>query len=336
MISKDDLLRLIRGGAGGAEVFARLEEAVAAPLARTAEDVELLLAYTQRAWIADQRNPAATRVRDGAQRLIEMVPDFADGYRLLGFAHLARKEYREAYLTLSAVKTITMPANFDSFRALARNLMTGSTRASFDLGGARYTFDLTTHNAAATDSSAAHSVGLLTEWDELQHLARVLDRGKVRRIVEVGALLGNHSAFFLKALEPDHMTLIDADPANIPFIERTVFYHLPDSRPEIDVKLAFVAATTGEGRFGAAKVPRRTLQELTQGPVDFLKIDVDGGEMGVLAGAAPVIDASRPAVMIETARDNHDDVLAWFAARRYQTNRVFDHGAHRNVILLPQ
>ncbi|MHB1204512.1 MAG: FkbM family methyltransferase [Rhodospirillaceae bacterium] len=336
MTSKDDLLRLIRSGAGGADVFARLEEAVAQPLARTAEDIELLLAYAQRAWIADQRNPSATRARDGAQRLIEMVPDFADGYRLLGFAHLSRKEYREAYLTLSAMKTIATSANFDNFRALARNLMTGSARASFDLAGARYTFDLTAHNAAAMESSAFHSVGLLTEMEELQHLTRVLDRAKTRRIVEIGVLLGNHTAFFLKTFAPDRMTLIDADPVNIPFIERTVFYNLPDTRPEIDVRLAFVAAGTGENPFAGAKVPRRTLQDLAPGPVDFLKIDVDGGEIGLLAGAAPVIEASRPAVMIETTRDTHDDVLAWFGARRYHTNRVFDHGTHRNVVLLPQ
>ena len=40
--------------------------------------------------------------------------------------------------------------------------------------------------------------------------------------------------------------------------------------------------------------------------------------------------------MIATTRDGHDDVVAWFGARRYHTNRVFDHGAHRNVVLLPQ
>ena len=66
---------------------------------------------------------------------------------------------------------------------------------------------------------------------------------------------------------------------------------LPDSRPEIDVKLVFAAAAPGESRFAGAKVPRRALQEIVQGPVGFLKIDVDGGEMSLLAGAAPLIEA---------------------------------------------
>ena len=333
-LPKSELLRLVRSGAP--DVFARLEEAMAQPLACTAEDAELLLAYTQRVWIADQRHAAAIRARDGARRLIELVPDFADGYRLLGLAHLNRKEYRDAYLALSALKTISGAAHVENYRTLARSLMTGSTRASFDLAGARYTFDLSVHNAAAMESSAFHSAGLLAEWDELQHLARVLDRVKTRRIVEVGALLGNHSAFCLKTFAPDRMTMIDADAANIPFIERTAFYNLPETRPEIDVQLAFVADSPGEGRFAGAKVPRRTLQDLAPGPVNFLKVDIDGGEMALLAGAAPVIETSRPAVMIATCRDNHDEVLAWFGRQRYHTNRVFDHGAHRNILLLPQ
>jgi hypothetical protein len=71
---------------------------------------------------------------------------------------------------------------------------------------------------------------LVVRPDNADQVARVLDRAKIRRIVEVGVLLGNHSAFLLKAFAPDRMTLIDADPANIPFIERTIFYNLPDSR----------------------------------------------------------------------------------------------------------
>jgi hypothetical protein len=333
---KADLLQQVRAGGASAEVFSRLEQVVRAPLNRTAEDVELLLAYTQRAWIADQRNPASTRARDGASRLIELVPDLADGYRLLGFAHLTRQEYREAYLALSAVKTIATPANFDNFRALARLLMTGTNQVRFDLGGARYAFDLTTHNAAAMESSAFHAVGLLTEWDELQFLGTTLDRARIRRIAEVGVLLGNHSAYFLKTFAPDQLTLIDADRANIAFIERTVFYNLPERRPQLDIHCALVAGKTGEGRFAGAPVQKHTLQELVPEPVDLLKIDVDGGEVDLLAGASAVIDESRPAVMIETTAETHQPVVSWFTNRRYGVSRVFDHGGYRNVVLLPE
>ncbi len=331
-----ELLRLIRTGAKGPEVLSRLDQAMAGPVQRTTEDVELLLTYAQLAWIADQRIPAATRARDGACRLIELVPDLADGYRLLGFAHLTRKEYRDAYLALSAVKTIATPANYDNFRALARLLMTGTGRASFEAGGHRYAFDLSTHNAAAVESSAFHSVGMLTEWEELQYLGSLLPPEKIRSIAEVGVLLGNHSAFFLKTFRPDRITLIDADPANLPFIERTLFYNLPEPKPAVDVQCAFVSGTSGgEVTFAGAKVPRRTLAELVREPVDFLKIDVDGGEVHLLTGAASVIEASRPAVMIETTPTTHDAVVAWFTARQYGVRKMFEHGSYRNTVLLP-
>ena len=91
------LLALTRTGAAGPEILSRLEVATADPLPRTAECIELLLAAAQGAWIADQRAPAAPRARDHARRLIALVPDLADGYRLLGFAHLSRGEIEDSF-----------------------------------------------------------------------------------------------------------------------------------------------------------------------------------------------------------------------------------------------
>jgi len=328
------LATLIRTGASGADVLQRLDEAMDEPVARTATDVSLVLAHAQACWIADQRDPEATRARDSAHRLIELVPDLADGYRLLGFAHLTRGEYREALLALTALKAIPNSGNFDNFLALARHLMMGTHQIGFELGGERYTFDLTCHNAAATESSAFHSVGALTEWDELQYLKSLL--GRPQRIVEVGVLLGNHTAFFLKTFGPTHVTLIDADPANITFIRRTAACNLPaQPAPDIIIQCAFVGGRADTVNFAGVDVPQRPLAELVAGPVDFLKIDVDGGEMGLLAGAASVIEAHRPAVMIETTPTTHDPVCGWFQERRYEIRRVFDHGTHRNVVLTP-
>src|SRR5690348_2727208 len=74
------LVSLVQTGAGGGDLLERLEEAIAAPLARTPADIGVLLAHAQTAWTADQRDPDATRTRDSARQLIELVPDLADGY----------------------------------------------------------------------------------------------------------------------------------------------------------------------------------------------------------------------------------------------------------------
>ncbi len=316
----------------GPEYLRRLGEALAGPLDRSPENAELLMVYAQRCWIADQRKPDSARARDAAQRLIEMAPDLSDGYRLLGFAALTRRDYRDAFLAFSAVKTIASPVNFDNFRALAQMLMSDVKKVGFDLGGQHYAFDLTTHNAAAIESSAFHSIGLLTEWEELQYLGDLLEPTKIRRIAEVGVLLGNHSAFFLKTFRPEHITLIDADPANIPFMQSTVTYNSA-LRPAIHN--AFVGDQDGEVTFAGSKVPMRPLSGLVDGRVDFLKIDVDGSEEKVLKGAAAVIETSRPAVMIETTPETHSAVIDWFTARGYCERRVFDRGNYRNVVLTP-
>jgi FkbM family methyltransferase len=329
------LVSLVQGGGSGADLMERLDESIAAPLSRTAADIGVLLAHAQTAWTVDQRDPEAGRTRDSARQLISLVPDLADGYRLLAFAHLSRGEYLDAYLALSALKTAQNPPNFDNFHALARHLMIGVNQVSFDLAGERYTFDLTTHNAAAIESSAFHSVGALTEWDELQYLGSLLQ--KPQRIVEIGVLLGNHTAYFLKNFAPRHVTLIDADPANINFMRRSAAFNLAEGpAPEVVIQCAYVGGgTTDAVTFANERVPHRSLADLVSDPVDFLKIDVDGGEVGLLAGAASVIETHRPAVMIETTPTTFEPVKTWFTERRYDMRKVFDHGSYRNVVLTP-
>lgn len=58
--------------------------------------------------------------------------------------------------------------------------------------------------------------------------------------------------------------------------------------------------------------------------LDFVKIDVEGGELHVLHGAARTVERFRPAMFIEieerhTARYDHSpgDVVAWLTARGY-------------------
>src|SRR5207244_3241736 len=125
---------------------------------------------------------------------------------------------------------------------------------------------------------------------------------KPQRIVEVGVLVGNHTAYFLKTFAPMHVTLIDADPANVNFIRRSAAFNLAAGpAPEVVIQCAYIGGRSVDAvTFAGQRVPQRSLADLVSGSVDFLKIDVDGGEVALLAGAASVIEAHRPTVMIET------------------------------------
>ena len=56
----------------------------------------------------------------------------------------------------------------------------------------------------------------------------------------------------------------------------------------------------GVGRQREIEVSLRTLDSLVDGPVDMIKIDVEGAELGVLQGASALLATSRPTVMFES------------------------------------
>ena len=329
---RNALVALARSGMDGADMLARLDKAVTAPLNHTATDVGLLLAHAQSAWNADQRNPVATRTRDSARRLIELVPELPEGFRLLGLAHLSRSEYTDAFLTFSALKSLPSAQDCDKFHTLARCLMNDIHQVSFTLAGERFTFDLATHNATAIESSAFHSIGMIENLDALQALQKIINRPQY--VTEVGALLGNGAAYLLKVFAPRRLTLIDADRTNIPFIRRTAACNLPQG-PGMDVIIhhAFAGDRSDAVMYAGKPVACRRLDQLTQDAVDLLKIDVDDDGLAVLSGAASIIDSQRPAVMITTA--DEDAVRSWFATRNYNVRHVCHAGSRHNIILTP-
>lgn len=330
-------LTLFRDGATAPRLLASIESCLPTSALETAEDFELVLAHAQLAWIKDQRDPEATRARDSARRIVERAPDLPDGYRILGLAHLCRQEYRDAYVTFSAAASLNAQVNYENFRNLSKLLMQGVSPVAFELDGTRYKFDLTTHNAEAIESSAFHSVGLLTEVEELNHLKGLTSEKNIEHIVEVGVLLGNHTAFFLKQLSPARMTLFDADSENRPFIEKTVSYNAPaDIRESVALNTMFVTDAARTMKIAGQSVEANSLDAKIDTKVDFMKIDVDGGEIDLLKGAEQTITHSRPMIMIETAPATHAAVKSWFEERNYKMDRVFDRGGYSNVFFLPQ
>jgi FkbM family methyltransferase len=56
--------------------------------------------------------------------------------------------------------------------------------------------------------------------------------------------------------------------------------------------------------------------------IDFIKIDVEGMEMEVLAGAAQSIANHRPALLIETIKTDAETLSEWLVARNYKVFHV--------------
>ena len=74
----------------------------------------------------------------------------------------------------------------------------------------------------------------------------------------------------------------------------------------------------------ALQVPKRTLDGYGLQAVDFVKIDVEGHEPEVLAGAVGTLERNRPVVLAEIREANRSGVLALFERLGYSTHILRD------------
>src|SRR5262249_62219186 len=136
------------------------------------------------------------------------------------------------------------------------------------------------------------------EAAELRYLREHVPAGA--RIVEVGAHVGNHAVFLGLFTSPSSMLLVEPNPAAVALLEANLRANGLDGAA---VTIRRVAAADRRGQFklvskeadnlgatcltpslDATGVEAWPLDELVEGPVNFLKIDAQGMEIEVLQG----------------------------------------------------
>lgn len=147
---------------------------------------------------------------------------------------------------------------------------------------------------------------------EVELVLSAVDRPDI--VVDCGANVGDWSAEILKHHRPSHLILIEPDPGNaaklkhrfpdLPLVEAalstsegkaTLFADKPGSglaslhnRDLSHVGLSMVAGSTV-----ATTTLAKVMADNKLLSIDLLKIDVEGHELAVLRGAAPVLDSIR-------------------------------------------
>ena len=189
------------------------------------------------------------------------------------------------------------------------------------------------------------------------------------RCVDVGANVGVHTIRLAKLVGPDGaVTAVEPDPELARRIHENVQLNEMTNVRVIQAAAADRSATALLYRPGAAdanrarasllhhayltgqaqEVPTVTIDELRPGPVALIKIDVEGAEAGVVAGAADTIVKDLPAVIFEYAPDalGHEvtSPFGWLADQgyemlliRFRRNKVTGRGglALRRLARLP-
>lgn len=124
-------------------------------------------------------------------------------------------------------------------------------------------------------------------------------------LVDVGAMIGNHTAY-LTAFAPPHIVhAFEPHPANFALLRRNAplaFLHRV-ALADYDGPGHLAVDQVNPGHSALAEtgiaVTVRTLDSYDLREVRLVKVDVEGGEEAVLRGAARTIAESRPLILIE-------------------------------------
>ncbi|MBF0168920.1 MAG: hypothetical protein HQL45_14950 [Alphaproteobacteria bacterium] len=170
---------------------------------------------------------------------------------------------------------------------------------------ADFKFPLATFNAQAIESTLYHLSGTLTEEDELLAIEAAWEPGK--HILEIGALIGNHTAFFLRRLLPRRIDIFEMDEACIPYLEETIRLN----------NLGTVYQIHRQAVSSATPIPK----------ADYFKIDIDGGEDETIPGLWPVLKTFRGGLL---EVDKRNEALSGLVGKPV---RRFDHGGYENWLL---
>jgi FkbM family methyltransferase len=144
-------------------------------------------------------------------------------------------------------------------------------------------------------------------------------------VCDIGANIGNHTLYFAGVLGAEVEAFEPYGPSFV-LLARNVAAHGLEAR--VRLHETALGAATGRARITGAKpgnpgtaraeagcdgdIPLTTLADALQGrgPVGTIKVDVEGGELEVLQGAAEILRRDRPAIFVEVATEE-----AWRGVR---------------------
>lgn len=180
---------------------------------------------------------------------------------------------------------------------------------------------------------ATQCAGEFFEQGELISLQQVV--GRHRNIVEIGANVGNHVVFYAQHMQAKRIYAFEPNPASAKILRENIrlnaIEELVDARG-IGLGLGaanghFRAVQDDPDNLGATRlvsddsspIAVTTLDEIAPDiAVDFIKIDVEGMEFDVLAGARKTIAANQPIIYVEVWNDAIPRLDTWMAENAYK------------------
>jgi FkbM family methyltransferase len=166
-------------------------------------------------------------------------------------------------------------------------------------------------------------------------------------IVEVGANIGNHVLYYCSHLQPKKVYCFEPGQFSLTVLKKNIELNYLEDKVIVYPFAAgaksgqghqedFSLANTGmnrvvvaDGGNGESVVEIRSLDSLSFARVDFIKIDVEGGELSVLEGAKETIHRCRPVLLVEVFEERCQDIDNWMENIGY--SRLIRLGLHNNL-----
>ncbi|MEQ8664773.1 MAG: FkbM family methyltransferase [Rhodospirillales bacterium] len=281
-----------------------------------AKSEDFLVMAAQMIMAAEMKQSAYTRAIPIVQEAIRLKEGDSFAHLLLLRLRLLQNDYMGAYL--SGCASTYLGHDLGSLFELSKLLIKGIEILSFPFEGHEYSFRLSTRTPACVHTSGMFLNHRLTEPEELAYTRDVI--GPVDSVIEIGTLMGTHTAFYLKNLRPSTMVCVEAIP-ELAQVTLSAAEMNQEEGHKCDVRI--VNAWAGQESSGTVDVDGTSVQKLSidsiaQGQCDFIKIDVDGGELSVLQGAEKLLRSGTPKLMVEIAKANETEVLGWLRSIGYK------------------
>ncbi len=171
-------------------------------------------------------------------------------------------------------------------------------------------------------SDAIRLAGDFYEAAVLDEVARQLAERPPGLLVDAGAMIGNHTTYLAAFAQHTEVRAFEPVPANLALLLAntrawpTVHVHplaLSDGGRQLQLRLEpgnlGHATTDLDGPGAVVRVHAVALDDLELDQVALLKVDVEGHEPQVLAGARRTLERWRPLVVLESWQGRPDELL---------------------------
>lgn len=286
------------------------------------------------AWVCRDYETAISQ----ACRGISKDPSNGNCYWIGSLACLTAKKYTDAFLLASSGISDTGDPRLHSYLKFTEHLISNRKIADVVAWDLNFRFHLTAFNGQALDASIQHLSGIFCESDELDYIQNYFsDKPPIQGIVEVGSLVGSHSCFYLKKLQPKYLYIFDASSQSVKYtILNLALNQVSCDKTLYSVCHKAVGDSEKQVQFFDESVQQVSLDsENFSAKVEFMKIDVDGGEINVLNGAKNLIQRDRPHIFVEVQDINLNSLVAFLQENRYRVEKIFERPNELNLMLSP-